>query len=84
MSKKKIIFKPTTEVRQDINKIDEWVGNDSITAKSKMLPTKIETFRFTIDLPKPLHKRMKRVCTEEEISMKNKITNILLKEFPEN
>ncbi len=36
--------------------------------------------RLTVDLPKPIHKKLKMLATEEEISLRQLVIDILMKE----
>ena len=36
--------------------------------------------RLTVDLPKPIHKKLKMMATEEEISLRQLVIDILMKE----
>lgn len=80
MSKKRINIKPTSEVRQLEKKVDEWVKGSLSLETAK--PEK-ELYRFTIDIPKSLHKRIKSICASEDISMRDKLTDILSEAFPD-
>lgn len=86
MSKKKISFKAASEIREVEKNIDEWVRGPSKNtpdASPKILKEEKELYRFTLDIPKYLHRRIKKTCAAEDISMKEKLTEILLEAFPE-
>ena len=77
MAKKKISF--TIPIKENLEQhIDDWVKLGNLNT------TKIDTYRLSLDLPKFLHTRIKKVCAVEGVSMKEKLNNILLKAFPEN
>jgi hypothetical protein len=54
---------------------DKWVDTGN-AAEDK------NTFRFTIDLPSELHKRIKIHCTLNSLTMKDRIIEILEEQFP--
>jgi hypothetical protein len=88
--KKKINFKPAIEVRSNIEKeIDQWVrGGASIEADEKETTVENNTekedlCRLSLDIPKYLHKRIKKTCVSEGISMKVRLVELLLTTFPE-
>jgi hypothetical protein len=95
MTKKKINFKPAAEIRASIEKeIDQWVkgglSSEENTTKATIEDNdqvekeeKEESYRLSLDIPKYLHKRIKRTCATEEVSMKAKLTELLLNAFPE-
>lgn len=77
---KKIIFKKPEQ--KDIEqRIDAWVETGKINPGKKAYE---EQYRLSLDLPKFLHRRIKKMCALEGISMKEKLTKILLEAFPEN
>lgn len=91
MTKKKIKFKSASEVRSDFD-IDKWVkGDSSIPAENTKEKTsenndqieKEELYRLSLDIPKYLHKRIKKTCAIDGVSIKAKLTDLLLNSFPE-
>jgi hypothetical protein len=96
MNKKKIEIKPTSDLR-DINKeIDAWVTGRTISKpkKDELIasdtvpePKKVEEivgmYRLSLDIPTFLHRRIKKACAVDGITMKVKLTDILLEAFPE-
>lgn len=79
MATKKIFFdKP--EQKDIEQKINNWVETGKITQKES---EKEEQYRLSLDLPKFLHRRIKKVCALEGVSMKEKLNKILLEAFPE-
>jgi hypothetical protein len=67
MTKKKIKFKPASEVRSNLEKeIDQWVkGGDSTDAdvREAIIKNDVgkeELYRLSLDIPKYLHKRIKK------------------------
>jgi hypothetical protein len=92
MTKKRINFKPASEIRATVEQeVDEWVKTGSTSAlSSKETNNTIETnaekeelYRLSLDIPKFLHKRIKKTCAVEGLSMKERLTEILLSTFPE-
>jgi hypothetical protein len=91
--KKKINFKPAAEVRATVERdIDQWVKTgtsspgDAEKAISAILSDseeKEELYRLSLDIPKYLHRRIKKTCAAEGFSIKERLTEILLKSFPE-
>ena len=90
MIKKKITIKPILELRNAEKKIDDWINysskeeieeRDPIQEKSTALQT---DYRFTVVIPEFLHRRIKKYCAVNGISIKEKLTEIFEKEFPES
>lgn len=94
--KKKIMIKPTNQVRDAQAFIDEWVnkpmhGSDGQRQENThQAPAPVmekepddPLFRFTFMLPTYLHRRIKKTCAVEGVSIKDKLTGILLEHFPE-
>jgi hypothetical protein len=89
MNKKKITIKPTFKLRDVDKALDNWVNDTTNTPdhnESKIFnhPLKDNVSRFTIQIPDFLHRRIKKMCAIEGISMKDKLLDILLREFPES
>ena len=81
---KKINIKPTIELREMDKRIDAWVNQAKPLSEPAQPSNKdIESYRFTIDIPKILHKRIKKTCAVEDTTMKDKLMEILLENFPE-
>lgn len=92
MTRKKINFKQKSDLRRVEQQIDSWVMSDSKENNQDpnigfIRPTDKQTqgndFRFTFFMPLYLHKRIKKFCVDNEISMKDKIVEILEREFSE-
>jgi hypothetical protein len=92
MTKKKITFKPASEIRMAVEQeIDQWVKGpqlDSVVSgennvDNSVVEQKEVLYRLSIDIPKYLHKRIKKTCAVEDISMRDRLTEILLNAFPE-
>ena len=95
--KKTVMIKPTNQVREAQAFIDEWVNkpihgmeprkeeNKSQQATSPTVDKEPEDplFRFTFMIPTYLHRRIKKTCAVEGMSIKDKLTGILLEHFPE-
>jgi hypothetical protein len=63
--------KPTTP--------DEWVAGTRAEDGQK---EKVETTRFTIDIPTELHARIKSQCALRKVKMRDEIQALLEKHFP--
>lgn len=92
MTRKKINFKQKSDLRKVEQQIDNWVMSESKESaqdsKITLIPpnhihTEVNEFRFTFFMPLYLHKRIKKFCVDNEISMKDKIVEILEREFSE-
>ena len=91
MIKKKINFKPASEVRATMDqKIDQWVrGGDDASLEEETIKEnndiieQDDLYRLSLDIPKFLHKRIKKTCVVDGVSMKEKLTDLLLNAFPE-
>lgn len=91
-SKKKINFKPTPAMKMDIDKkLDQWVRgaespvDNQIEKNLKQNEPERETlYRISIEIPKYLHTRIKKTCAIEQVSIKAKLTKLLLDAFPES
>ena len=71
--KKKVPFGSKNQNTNKTQKAENWVkSGDS---------EKIETTRYTIDLPVELHARIKYQCALKKVSMKDEIQKILDKHF---
>ena len=88
MTRKKVNIKPRSELKGVEEKIDEWVltSNNHHSHSSNVNDInpseKLEDiFRFTFHMPSSLHKKIKRYCVDNNISMKDKIIEILEREF---
>lgn len=89
MSKKKLNIKPIKSIQRDRKEIpndivDSWVDKSITKTASnqrKQLEL-IEETRFTIVIPTYLHTRIKKFCASNSVSMKNAISETLLKAFP--
>lgn len=58
---------------------DEWVtGKGTENGQTE----KVETTRFTIDIPTDLHARIKSQCALRKVKMRDEIQAILEKHFP--
>jgi hypothetical protein len=88
MTRKKVNIKPRSELKGVEEKIDEWVltsnnhESHSLNVNNIKSTEKLEDiFRFTFHMPSSLHKKIKRYCVDNDISMKDKIIEILEREF---
>lgn len=90
---KKITFKTAREIQSISKKLDQWVeggasDNPQPYSDKKISPQittqKEEIYRFTIVIPRYLHKRIKKTCAVEGITMSEKLTQIFEENFPES
>ena len=86
MTRKKINIKPRSELKRVEEKLDEWVLDSSNEQTAnihniKPVENHDEHFRFTFHMPTALHKKIKIYCVDNEITMKDKIIEILEREF---
>lgn len=58
---------------------DEWVAGKGAENGQK---EKVETTRFTIDIPTDLHARIKSQCALRKVKMRDEIQALLEKHFP--
>lgn len=75
---KKISFGSKSKAKQNIKNIESWIKDGSKNNEPK---EKIETMRFTIDIPVELHARMKYKCAVKKGSMKDEILKLFEKYF---
>ena len=89
MSKKKVIFKPKNELERINKQIDDWIldipesSQNSVIKNQEIKVKKEEESRFTIVIPTYLHRRIKKFCAAQGITVKTKLTEIFEKEFPQ-
>ena len=89
MSKKKIIFKPKAQLEQINKTIDDWVFDKSSNSENISTNTDVSKSndsaesRFTIVIPTYLHRRIKKYCAAQGISIKEKLTEIFEEKFPQ-
>lgn len=93
MTKKPITIKNISKLKKNSSLLpsdiaDKWVNeiNSPAVTENKYLDDTLqqeEEIRFTVVLPTYLHKRVKKYCASNSISMKKKITQIFLDSFPE-
>lgn len=84
MKNKKISFKPTLELRNVEKNIDDWVNSETTNSQDSKEHTKnTKLYRFTLDIPIHLHRRIKKSCAMEGVSMREKLTGVLFDAFPE-
>ncbi|MDR2780931.1 MAG: hypothetical protein LBB21_00505 [Holosporaceae bacterium] len=76
-----------TEINEKVEQVEqvEQVKKAKKARKAKKAKQvkSVECFRLSLDIPKRLHKRIKKVCVIEETSMKDKLTELLLNVFSE-
>ncbi len=89
MNKKKVTIKPASQLRGVEEALDAWVNDKTNTPdydghQSSAQSSQENLSRFTIQIPDFLHRRIKKTCAIEGISMKDKLLNVLLREFPES
>lgn len=94
----RITQKPSN-LKEVQKKLDEWVTNSSESKenlpqetqnslkknskKEKSPETENDMYRFTIILPRYLHKRIKKTCAADGITMTEKLIEIFKEKFPE-
>ena len=89
--KKKINFAIPKNRTLD-QEVDQWVKTGNI--KNDLEEQKIEnitdqvcikedSYRLSLDIPRYLHRRIKKICAVEGVSMKEKLNKLLLETFPE-
>lgn len=72
------------EKKEDVQQLEKEQEQSILDIENKeSLKQKGELYRISLDIPKYLHRRIKKVCVNEGVSMKNKITELFLREFPE-
>lgn len=89
---KNITFKTLHQYSVPTSPIDDWVNGkqmkefqgDIEEIKSRKLEQDADEdfFRFTFMLPKALHRRIKTTCAVNDVSIKDKLTEILTQHFP--
>lgn len=89
MSKKKVTIKSATQLRAMDEILDAWVNDKTNTPdhNDQQNPSKLaveELSRFTIQIPNFLHRRIKKSCAIEGVTMRDKLLDLLLREFPES
>lgn len=95
MTKKQITIKSLSKLTANKNSntvedlVDKWVNKelDPLTTNKPSDPSNsldlVEETRFTISIPKYLHRRIKKYCASSSISMKKKLIEVLEANFPE-
>ena len=83
MTAKKITIKPILELRNAQKNIDEWVNSDTSLKSLQNDKKTSEDYRFTVVIPAHLHRRIKKYCVIQGITIKDKFIEIFEKEFPE-
>lgn len=74
-------FKPLPKSSLPDDIADKWVEEGESQEVTSKKPT--EEIRFTIVIPSYLHKRIKKYCVNNTISMKDKLTQLFVDNFPE-
>lgn len=80
MTKKVTFGKKPTEKKTIIN-VEEWIEKGSSETPVAATPEKIETVRFTIDIPVELHAKIKYKCAIKKVKMKQEIQALLERHF---
>ena len=75
---KKVIIDTKPKKAEDI--IDKWVESGT-TYNIEKKPEETKRKKITFDIDENLHKMIKIHCTENNIKIKDKLTEILEKEF---
>lgn len=74
---KKVSFGTKPKTKDKIQDIESWVKDGNISSSTE----KIETVRFTIDIPVKLHAKIKYKCALKKVKMKDEIQQLLEKHF---
>lgn len=89
--KKKINF-AVPKNRTIDQEVDQWVKTGNIKNEledqkteyiTEQIYIKEDNYRLSLDIPRYLHRRIKKVCAVEGVSMKEKLNKLLLENFPE-
>lgn len=71
-------YENTTELER---KMDEWVGiSQQKTSEKKTIEKKQNTYRLSVDIDSDLFKEFKLLCLANDVSIKVKISELILKE----
>lgn len=100
MNRKKITIKPKSSLTRkplDLEleeRVDKWVMEGIPTSPQQDVPSsekptqntnpEIEESRFTIVIPTYLHRRIKKYCAINGLTMKDVIFDVLVSKFPES
>jgi hypothetical protein len=77
---KKVNFGARKPTDNATNQIDAWVENRDVIQEPSAPPEKMK--RLTIDVPIPLHKRIKSQCALNNLVMADVIRELLQQRFP--
>ena len=77
---KKVSFGAKRPTRTATNNIDAWVENREVLPQIPVLREPMK--RLTIDVPIPLHKRIKSQCAMDNLVMADVIRDLLEHRFP--
>lgn len=76
---KKVSFGSKPKANDKIQDIETWIKDGSGVAAAPS--EKVETVRFTIDIPVELHAKIKYKCALKKVKMKEEIQSLLEKHF---
>lgn len=79
--RKKVTFTAKPKVREKIKDIENWIKDGNINTPSAKKIEKVETIRFTIDIPVELHAKIKYKCALKKVRMKEEIQTLLENHF---
>lgn len=75
---KKVTFKIKPKTKENVKDIESWIKDgNTFSVPNK----KVETVRFTIDIPIELHAQIKYKCAMKKVRMKEEIQSLLEKYF---
>jgi len=77
---KKVSFAAKRPTKATTNPIDDWVENRETQPQAPVLREPMK--RLTIDVPIPLHKRIKSQCALNNLVMADVIRELLEQRFP--
>lgn len=90
MSRKKVVIKPKpdrTDVGTTAQLQDDWVSKGQEggepTKQNDATKEEMPMKRLTIDIPEPLHARVKSECAKRRVKMADVVREFLEKTFPE-
>ncbi len=78
---KKVTFGAKKTRDTSASPIDNWVENRQVVPQTPQLPRE-QMKRLTIDVPIPLHKRIKSQCALNNLVMADVIRDLLEQRFP--
>ena len=77
---KKVTIKAKPSARKAVT-ADEWVAGGGAPAEGAPKPEKVQTTRYTIDIPTELHAQIKIKCALKGVKMNEELIRLLKKHF---